>query len=100
MCLASTKEDIDDVVNEPLASELQMVSLNVKEMKPSSFIQGLESNAVLNIDWRLPEGKDDVGLAGGVELKVLEGGEVDGVALVLHGLLVVDLCHELALLDV
>ena len=27
-CLASTKEDIDDVVNEPLASELQMVSLS------------------------------------------------------------------------
>ena len=27
-CLASTKEDIDDVVNEPLAGELQMVTLN------------------------------------------------------------------------
>merc|ERR1719234_1110506 len=96
-----------------------MVSLNIKEMKPSSFIQGLESDAVLNIDWRFPERQDDIGLAGGVELKVLglswfdhpvlgvlhqhkvlEGGQVDGVARVLHGLLVVDLRNELALLHV
>ena len=27
-CLASTKEDIDDVVNEPLAGELKMVALS------------------------------------------------------------------------
>ena len=88
-------------------------------MEPSRLIQSLESDAVLNIDGGLTEGQDDVGLAGGVELKVLrlswfhhpvlvvlhqhkvlKGGKVDGIGLVLDGLLVVDLSNELALLDV
>merc|ERR1719209_2025899 len=117
--LASAEEDIYDVVDEPLAGELQVVPLNIEEMEPSRFIQGLEADTVLDIDRRLSEGQDHIGLAGGVELKVLrlswfdhpvlvvlhqhkvlKGGEVDGICLVLLGLLVVDLRNELALLHV
>ena len=94
-------------------------NLNIEEMEPSRLIQGLEADAVLDIDRRLPEGQDHVGLAGRVELKVLglswfdhpvlvvlhqhkvlKGGKVDGIGLVLDGLLVVDLRDELALLHV
>merc|ERR1719209_2256594 len=117
--LASAEEDIYDVVDEPLTGELQVVSLNIEEMKPSRFIEGLETDAILDIDRRLPEGQDHVGLAGRVELKVLglswfdhpvlvvlhqhkvlKAGKVDGIGLVLDGLLVVDFCDELALLHV
>merc|ERR1719209_1582094 len=111
--LASAEEDIYDVVDEPLAGELQGVPLNIEEMEPSRFIQGLQADAVLDIDRRLSEGQDDVGLARRVELKVLrlsgfdhpvlvvlhqhkvlKGGKVDGIGLVL------DFCDELALLHV
>ena len=94
-------------------------NLNIEEMEPSRFIQGLEADAVLDIDRRLPEGQDHVGLAGRVELKVLglswfhhpvlvvlhkhkvlKGGQVDGIGLVLDGLLVVDLRNEETFLHV
>merc|ERR1719189_2695693 len=90
-----------------------------RKMKPSRLIKGFEADPVLDIDGRLPQGQDDVGLARGVEFKVLrlswlnhpvlvvfnhhkvlKGGKVDSIGLVLHGLLVVDLRDELALLHI
>ena len=90
-----------------------MVSLDCQEVKSPSFVQSFEANPVLGVERSLPERLEDVGLARDVELEVgglpglhhrvlvvlhhhevLQAGQVDGVALVLDGLLVVDLGNE------
>ena len=96
-----------------------MVSLHSEEVKPPSLVESFEANPVLGVERRLPERLEDVGLAWNVELEVrglpgldhrvlvvlhhhevLQAAEVDGVALVLHGLLVVDLRNEKTFLHV
>merc|ERR550539_2179415 len=111
--------DIDDLLNEPVPGELQMVSLHSEEVKPPSLVQSSQANRVLSVERSLPERLEDVGLAWNVEFKVrglpgldhrvlvvlhhnevLQAAEVDGVALVLDGFLVVDLRNEETFLHV
>merc|ERR550539_955941 len=111
--------DIEDLLNEPVPGELQMVSLHSEEVKSPSLVQSSQANPVLSVERSLPERLEDVGLAWNVELEVrglpgldhrvlvvlhhhevLQAAEVDGVALVLDGLLVVDLRNEETFLHV
>jgi hypothetical protein len=93
--------------------------LNVEEVQLPGLVQGLQPDAVLDIDGRLPEGEDHVRLAGRVELemlrlprlyhpvlgvlhhhKVLKGGQVHCICCVLLWLFIVDLSDELAFLNI
>ena len=65
----TSQEYVDDVVNKPLAGELQVISLielcleermsqmmdlNIHEVKTPSLVQSLQADSVLHIDGRLP----------------------------------------------
>jgi len=96
-----------------------MIPLYGELMERALLVQSLQTNPVLQIDRRLPQWQNDIRLSGGVELEVralpglhhrilivldhdevLQLGEVDGVGLVLDGLLVVELGDEDAFVHV
>ena len=110
---------MDDLVDEPLPTELEMIPGDAVEVQPPRLIQRLQPNPILDVDWRFFEWQDDRRLAWHVELemlgflgldhgvrlvhdhdKVLQLAEVLCVGGVLRLLLVVDLGDESTLLHV
>ena len=110
---------MDDLVDEPLPTELEMIPGDAVEVQPPRLIQRLQPNPILDVDRRFFERQDDRRLARHVELemlgflgldhgvrlvhdhdKVLQLAEVLCVGGVLRLLLVVDLGDESTLLHV
>ena len=110
---------MDDLVDEPLPTELEMIPGDAVEVQPPRLIQRLQPNPILDVDRRFFERQDDRRLARHVELemlgflgldhgvrlvhdhdKVLQLAEVLCVGGVLCLLLVVDLGDESTLLHV
>ena len=110
---------MDDLVDEPLPTELEMIPGDAVEVQPPRLIQRLQPNPILDVDRRFFERQDDRRLARHVELemlgflgldhgvrlvhdhdKVLQLAEVLCVGGVLRLLLVVDLGDESTFLHV
>ena len=110
---------MDDLVDEPLPTELEMIPGDAVEVQPPRLIQRLQPNPILDVDRRFFERQDDRRLARHVELemlgflgldhgvrlvhdhdKVFQLAEVLCVGGVLRLLLVVDLGDESTLLHV
>ena len=110
---------MDDLVDEPLPTELEMIPGDAVEVQPPRLIQRPQPNPILDVDRRFFERQDDRRLARHVELemlgflgldhgvrlvhdhdKVLQLAEVLCVGGVLRLLLVVDLGDESTLLHV
>ena len=110
---------MDDLVDEPLPTELEMIPGDAVEVQPPRLIQHPQPNPILDVDRRFFERQDDRRLARHVELemlgffglnhgvrlvhdhdKVLQLAEVLCVGGVLRLLLVVDLGDESTFLHV
>ena len=110
---------MDDLVDEPLPTELEMIPGDAVEVQPPRLIQRPQPNPILDVDRRFFERQDDRRLARHVELemlgflgldhgvrlvhdhdKVFQLAEVLCVGGVLRLLLVVDLGDESTLLHV
>ena len=62
---------MDDLVDEPLPTELEMIPGDAVEVQPPRLIQRLQPNPILDVDRRFFERQDDRRLARHVELEML-----------------------------
>jgi len=94
-----------------------MIPLNTKEVQLSCLIHSFQTNAILGVDWRFPQGQNLLCLAWSVVLKmfgllwfnlgvlvvldhdeVLQLVQVKSIGLILDSLLIIDFCNEMAFL--